>query len=222
MGPAAAYATIIFLAWAQLPEFAAPKGGVVEPGTVDLSDVITYRTLTRADFKGTNPPPWFAAVADRVGAATCAYVLTTPDTNMKVDAVRSPGGETVYRAVPQNLAFIARMDRNCSWWNDAQERVPAEYVLEHEQIHFALFEIEARRMNAESEEIKAKLHAEAPSIEAAAAIAQRKLEEQIALRLDVVLARNRAFDEDTSMGHEPEKQKRWWDRVQSELAASSD
>lgn len=37
--------------------------------------------------------------------------------------------------------------------------------------------------------------------------------------LKPLMARNRAFDDDTSMGHRPEAQARWWRKVQGELSA---
>jgi hypothetical protein len=35
---------------------------------------------------------------------------------------------------------------------------------------------------------------------------------------EAMLAENRAFDEETSMGHRPERQLRWLERVERELA----
>jgi hypothetical protein len=75
---------LVLLGCSRLPDSAAPSGGLVDPASVDLSDAIPYRTLTRADFKGTQAPAPFAAVADRVGAATCGHVLTTPDTQLAI------------------------------------------------------------------------------------------------------------------------------------------
>jgi len=58
------------VACSTLPEYAAPKGRLIDPAILDTADVIAYRTLTRADFKGEQPPAEFAAYDDRVGAAT--------------------------------------------------------------------------------------------------------------------------------------------------------
>jgi hypothetical protein len=51
---------------------------------------------------------------------------------------------------------------------------------------------------------------------------QQRLEGQIRSRMKDILARSRAFDEDTSMGHDPKQQQRWWNLVHSELGATSD
>lgn len=207
----------------KLPEFAAPKGRVVDQENVDLSDVISYRTLERADFKAEHAPPEFGEVADRLGAATCGYLITTPDTQGWIEPWRSHGGKIVYRVTPRHLGFFAQMNRRCSWWNPKDIGLPQAYILEHEQIHFALFELEARRLNASKQEIEARLGVTAARSEAAAREAfQRQLVEQIQARMQDILARSVAFDEDTSMGHNPTQQKRWWELVQSELAATSD
>ncbi len=78
-----------------------------------MSDVISYRTLMRADFKGEHPPPQFARYADRIGAATCAHILTTPETRVRIEPARSPDGKVFYRATPDGLRFYAQMDRSC-------------------------------------------------------------------------------------------------------------
>jgi hypothetical protein len=203
-----------------LPEYAAPKGRVVgDPASLDTSDVIRYRTLVRADFKSQRPPTDFAPHVDRIGAATCAHILTTPDTQMAIRGVPAQDGGKLYRATPHHVRFFAQMDRNCSWWNPKDVGLPSDYILEHEQIHFALFELEARRLNAALPELSARLEATAATPDAAAQALQRQFQDQIQRRLSAILARSREFDEDTSMGHEPEEQKRWWRLVQSELAA---
>jgi hypothetical protein len=103
------------VACSTLPEYAAPKGRLVDPASLDTSDVVSYRTLARADFKGERPPPEFAPYVESIGAATCAHILTTPDTQVMIEPARSPDGELRYRAIPRHLRFYAQMDRNCSW-----------------------------------------------------------------------------------------------------------
>jgi hypothetical protein len=206
---------------ATLPEYAAPQGKLVTPDTLDTTDVIPYRTLTRADFKGANPPAEFAPYADMVGAATCAYILTTPDTRVFFQPFRAPDGAIRYRATFENLRFFAQMDRNCSWWNPKERRVGPEYVLEHEQIHFAIFELESRRLNASAPELAARLQATATDADSAVRLVQQQLEAHLAGEVKKILERSRRFDEDTSLGTDPKKQKEWRDLVLSELAASA-
>ena len=218
----AAWVILTLLACSGLPEYAAPTGGIVDPTSVDLSDIITYRTLAPSDFKASQPPPEQATYADRIGAATCGRIITTPETQVMMEPVASGSGATAYRAAPHRLGFRAVMDRKCSWWNPKDLGLPRQYILEHEQIHFALFEIDTRRMNASVPELEQELSATAASPDAAAQSVQKRLEEYLLRELKRSLGRQREFDEDTSLGHEPEAQKRWWNRVQSELAGSGD
>ena len=51
---------------------------------------------------------------------------------------------------------------------------------------------------------------------------KEQLEDQLQSRMKQVLDRNREFDEDTSLGHKPEPQKRWLREVQSELSRYRD
>jgi hypothetical protein len=210
----------LLLACSALPDYAAPKGRVIDASEYDASDVIPYRTLTRDDFRGTGPPAEFAPYAERVGAATCGYIMPTPGTRLAVRPIRLEDGRAGYEAAPQGLGFRAQMDRRCSWWNREQHAVPPDYVLEHEQIHFALFEIEARRLDASSAELAAELRVTASTPEEAVRRAQQRLEVIVARVVGDVVQRSRAFDEDTSLGYAPERQKVWWSRVQAELAAT--
>ncbi len=204
-----------------LPEYAAPKGRPIDFDEYDASDVISYRTLAREDFKGVQAPPAFAPYADSIGAATCAYILTTPETHVAIQGERRANGDVVYRARAEQLGFRTQMDRRCSWWNTAQTALPPEYVLEHEQIHFALFELEVRKLNRESAAIQSRLQGSADTPEAAVARVRQMLQEEIGQRMGSILARSRDFDEDTSMGFRPARQKAWLADVERELAAGA-
>jgi len=212
---------IAALGCSTLPEYAAPKGGVVEAGKLDSSDVISYRQLTRADFRGTHAPPEFAQVADRVGAATCGQVRTTSDTTFFIKwRQETPTSERHHWVEVKNLSFMALMDRRCSWWNEkAAARAPG-YVLQHEQIHFALYELGARKLNAEAEALKRQMMAEGDSQAAVESRAQRALNDALVKATEELLERNREFDEDTSLGFRPDRQRSWLKRVTEELSAT--
>lgn len=215
----ASLAALPQLGCSTLPEYAAPKGGVVEAGKLDSTDVISYRQLTRADFRGTRAPAEFAAVAERVGAATCGQVRTTPDTQLLINwRQESPSSERQHWVEVKKLAFMALMDRRCSWWNEKlAARAPA-YVLEHEQIHFALYELGARKLNASVETIKGDMITQGTSGERVQAHAQRALNAALTRATEELLDRNRDFDQDTSLGYRPDRQRAWLKQVTAELA----
>lgn len=207
---------------ATLPEYAAPKGGVVDAGKLDSSDVIGYRQLTREDFRGTQAPAEFAPVAARVGAATCGQVRTTADTTFLINwRQASPTSEKRHWVEVKKLSFMALMDRHCSWWNEkAAARAPA-YVLQHEQIHFALYELGARKLNAEAEAIKRDMVSEGKTSEEVQAHAEKALNEALVKATEELLERNREFDQDTSLGYRPDRQRAWLRKVTEELAETT-
>ena len=207
---------------ATLPEYAAPKGGVVDAGKLDSSDVIGYRQLTRDDFRGTQAPAEFAPVAERVGAATCGQVRTSSDTIFSLNwRQATPTSEKRHWVEVKKLSFLALMDRHCSWWNDkAAARAPG-YVLQHEQIHFALYELGARKLNAEADAIKRDMVSEGKSAAEVQARAEKALNLALVKATAELLSRNRDFDEDTSLGYRPDRQRAWLKKVTAELAETT-
>ena len=211
-------APLLACAGSRLPDYAAPKGAVVEASSLDSSDVIGYRQLTRADFHGQTVPREFAAVADRVGAATCGQVRTTPDTAFFVHWRKdSPGGEEHHWVEVKKLAFMALMDRRCSWWNDKVAAKAPAYVLEHEQIHFALYELGARKLNASAEAIRRSMTTQGSSQREVETRARQVLNDALARATEELIDRNRDFDQDTSLGYRPDRQRQWLKQVSSEL-----
>ncbi len=214
-----ALVTLAVLGCSTLPEYAAPKGGVVDAGKLDSSDVISYRQLTRADFRGTQAPTEFAAVAERVGAATCGQVRTTGDTVFLLNwRQETPQSEKQHWVEVKKLGFMALMDRRCSWWNEKRAARAPGYVLQHEQIHFALYELGARKLNASVATITRDMTNQGNSQEEVQAHAQRALNDALTKATEDLLERNRDFDQDTSLGYRPERQHDWLKKVTEELA----
>lgn len=205
------------LSCSTLPEYAAPKEASLDGTDALAGDLIPYRTLTRGDFKGKEAPEAFRAVADKVGAATCARIVSDPPAEIEITETTAPSGEKSYSGHIKTIGYRALMDRGCSWWNDQASELDPAYVLQHEQIHFAIFEVEARRLNHEVQELIRGLKLNGSSVEDI----QRKAESEIRDRFDDttdrVMDRNTDFDEDTSLGYEPKKQQEWFDDITQEL-----
>jgi hypothetical protein len=108
------------------------------------------------------------------------------------------------------------MDRDCSWWNPSNQDVP--YTLEHEQVHFALSEIVARKLNREAVKLMRDTHVTAATQEAVVAEIQSEVKELLDEYNQEALERNEDFDEDTSVGKNPPRQKQWRETVNRELA----
>jgi len=192
-----------------LPDYARPRAQTLRPEDYRATDVTRYRSVTRDDFRASRPPVELGANARNMGAFTCVNVVPDGDPNVRF-SLRGDGSQV---ARLDRASFHAEMDRSCSWWNE-QGRLDPAYVLEHEQIHFALTEIEARKLTARIREVE--LVARDP--QSATAEIQR-IYDRLAREASEALVRdNTRFDEETSFRFAPDVQQRWLTTVEQELA----
>ncbi len=203
-----------------LPGYARPKARTMSADAVEsmlAGDLVRYRTLAKTDFKSDRPPPQFEPYRDRLRAATCCILM--PDGRPMV-RVQKTGPES-FEARPPRVQFVAYMDRDCSWWNDQQTQADSEYTLQHEQIHFAIFELEARRLTAGAKRTFENLVGYGSTPEEAGARLNDQLYQQLDASRARALDRSTRFDEDTSMGVRIESQAEWKADILRELAESA-
>jgi hypothetical protein len=213
LAPAVAIATLA--ACSGLPDYAKPQVAVMEAERYSSTDVIPYREITRADFRGTVPPPQVAEHASEFGAFTCANIVPV-DEGVFFEVTPDPKGGR-QRVRVQHAEFRAEMDRACSWWNpNPQSPLPEAYVLEHEQIHFALTEIHARKLSVSIRDLEFEIDAGGGQAEVQAAI-----ERYMQRAGDALIEENTRFDHDTSGRYEPGRQARWRADVEARLAANA-
>lgn len=186
---------------------------------VDSGDFIRYRTIERADFNG-KESPISAPNRDNyeLNAVTCVYLRTDADVSLKVGSRIDADGTERFEGWLGTLAFHALMDRGCSWWNP-RGRDP-DYTLQHEQIHFALHEVAARRLNEAAAQLVTTLHVTAASEQEVIEMLEARIGQLFDEHNAAASQRNRRFDEETSWGHDAERQSRWWRTVESELRAT--
>ncbi len=204
------------IACSSLPEFATPRGRVVDPSSAAGGDLISYRRLSQADFQASAPPAEAAAHAEKLGALTCAYIATAPDTSYEIRETVQ-GNSRRFAVRFSRLGFVAHMDRSCSWWNASNQPADVPYVLQHEQIHFALAELEARRRNQEAAQLLASWREETSSTEDAKKLVEERLRNLVDEAMADLLDASQDFDEDTSAQHSPERQNEWERRTDKEL-----
>jgi hypothetical protein len=198
-----------------------PVGRIVDPAAQRAMDGVPYRTLERGDFRAAAPPPEVAEHARELGAVTCAYIAPASQLRVDVHPVAAAAGDAPrYRGSLATPRFEAVMDRACSWWRDGP--APAGYVLEHEQIHFALTEIAARRLNGRAERLARRFRAEASTPQEVVAAARVYVEGEMREAMERLLAQNTRFDRETSLRHRPEAQARWRARVEEELRETAE
>jgi hypothetical protein len=147
------------------------------------------RLLTWSDFKG-EPP-------DNAGVVVARTNYTI------IDGMQCVGRKFEYRVV---AAFRPRD----SWVRTAALRTPADSAraLRHEQTHFDLSEVHARRLRRYFAELMAPCNMSSGDL-ASAANTMERVEKAAQLR----------YDEETDNGRNPAQQARWDKEVDSQLAA---
>ena len=188
-----------------------------DPSLLENGDLIPYRALTRDDFRAQEPPGEVADMHGQLGAATCVFLTTHPDMFIRATSHGDDARLGRVRAHVHNLAFTVLMDRDCSWWNPGDTGLPAGYILEHEQIHFALFEIAARRLNQQAARIEDRMEAVSSSQEEAIEELRQLLDAELKAALDQVMLRSNDLDRQTSRAYRRERQRWWYRQVDEEL-----
>lgn len=207
----------LLIGCARLPDYAMPRAGLQLDDPAMIEDAFAYRQLTRADFKATTLPPDQAIHAASINAHTCARIR--PARNSRFTVSRARFGESlIYIGSIEKITFEAVMIPGCSWWNPAMPDKNRPYVLQHEQIHFALVELTARRLTANVREAARTFMAIHPTPEAAQTEISATVRQWIRSAMDESLAEHTAFDEDTSLFPSPQRQNWWMEKVDGELA----
>ncbi len=196
--------------------FIKPQVRLVEEKPTTLAHGFRYRALSVRDFAATNPGAAFASHKTYLGAASCIELRTTPDSRVAAFKINTDVG-TRYRAKIDRLALAAYFVPSCAWWNPELTRSEVDYVLQHEQIHFALSEIVAEELNSQILKTKDDIWAEGEtSREAFDALRTTtdKFFQEAVKRLEAV---HRDFDSGTSGIFVPAVQQNWMDRVKARL-----
>ncbi len=117
----------------------------------------------------------------------------------------------------ERLAFESVMLPDQSWWNPKIPESMRGYVLQHEQIHFALTELAARQLTIDTQKWASEfLVMEATPQEVRAELV-REIKDRINAAMEANLKRQTKFDEDTPLFFNP-KWQQWWSRkVDEEL-----
>lgn len=201
--PVLACLALSLAACSALPKYARPV--TLDIDQLEMQDVIRYRPLERSDFKGEQPPPGFD---HRMGAAICAFFENNiDDGSFRFVYLGMENYRHVYDVTLDDPQVWALMDRDCSWWNPGIDENVEAYVLEHEEVHFALFELTARKWSEQLETTVFRISGGDES----------ELKRDMQAQFDEFWqsgkheldASNLEFDEQTSAVFDPEMQKQW-------------
>ncbi len=208
---------VVLTSCAKLPIYALPRGDVrLEDPTV-LNEAFTYRQLTKADFKAPSLPQDRLPHKSSINAYTCSRIRHTRDSRITVRLARY-NDSLFYISRIDEIGFEAVMIPGCSWWNPALPAGRHAYVLQHEQIHFALMELAARQLMVDTLEAARTYMTINLTIEAAKAELAATVNGWIKSAIEESLAMHTSFDEDTSLFYSPKWQKWWLEKVESQLA----
>lgn len=173
---------------------------------------ISYRLLTVEDFQARTPPADIVEDIHRLNAHTRVSIRTTPGAKIQLSEVMV-GNIRMTKGEFRSVQFEAVMFPAGSWWNPSVPWKRRGYVLQHEQIHFAIMQAEAKALNRRIQK----------NLKSFVVLTETPGEARIKLNdtLDQMLARSRErvsklhmkFDSETSGTYAPERQKWWYEKM---------
>jgi len=199
-----------------LPHYAMPQTRMSDARV--SGNVIYYRKLSTEDFRAYLPPAHIEQHYKKINAHTALVLRLRDGAKIVIGRLPATSLGINYRVYGTDLGFDVVMVPERSWWNPEVPKKLTGYVLQHEQIHFALMEIAARKLNR-------KLAQEMDSFNILTN-APGEAKEQITDRIDQMLAQanaealraHTAFDEETSGRIDRKAQNRWYAKVTGQLA----
>ncbi len=151
-------------------------------------------------------------------AALIGAVRVDPQSQWLITQLKTEGDATSFEATVPHLRFQAIMDPRTSWWREELDSISTAHVLQHEQIHFAIFELEARSLNARATEIAMRVRSIAPTSDEARRAADARMDEERRAWNQRLEERQNQFERETANGKNRSLQTEWWNRIQAELA----
>lgn len=210
---------VLIAGCAQLPEYAQPRLHDLENNALSGKEGFGYQRLAVKDFQAKDLPSDFRQYNHRIGARSCISIRPSRDSKIRI-VQSSYYDMSFYVGTISQLTFEAIFVPECSWWNPELAKGKEEYILQHEQIHFALTELAARKLTSEAgNEIKGYPLIGNTFIEVQEEI-KEKLQTMIRKAMEVSIEEQTDFDEDTSMFYDPQAQQRWLEKVDARLGIS--
>ena len=207
---------VLIVGCVRLPEYARPQfHAPVDNGLAGRAG-FSYRQLEINDFQAESLSPDYVQYNHRIGAQSCISIR--PSKDMKIRIVQSYYQNMLfYAGTILQLKFEAIFVPECSWWNPNLARGREGYVLQHEQIHFALTELAARELTREANnEVKGYMAIGNTAAESQEEI-KTKLQTMTREAMKAGMEEHTDFDEDASIFYDPRAQRRWLERVDVRL-----
>jgi hypothetical protein len=206
----------LFAGCARLPDYAVPKQVKIENLAEASAPGVTYRTLTAKDFRAKTDPVLIKEAARHLNARITTIIRLKPDVKLSVES-KPQDYQFKYYGKIENIAFEAVMVPDYSWWSPKLPPFKWPYTLQHEQIHFAIAELTARRLSRDAK--RKMLNFVVNDITRHGT--KKQLEEKVAtLRQgvrDSEMKKQLEFDMETSLYFNPDKQQEWFDDITTQL-----
>jgi len=203
-------------ACARLPEYARPRMVPAEDLQQARAAGFPYRPLTPEDFRAASLSEHMEAHAERINAHAATQIRLTADSGFRITSGDLYGQSYFFGRI-ERIGFEAVMLPDRSWWNPKMPANMRDYVLQHEQIHFALTELAARQLTGDSQKWAADLLVIQPTPQEVRAELARQIKERINAAMEANLKRQAEFDNDTSLFFNPRRQQWWSWTVEDEL-----
>ena len=206
----------VMTACAQLPEYAKPR-------TIRIDEIhqvsptgFTYRQLTPGDFRASSLPENLSTHGGSINAQSVIQIRIKADSSFSISRWRLLDQINYYGSI-NHLAFEAVMIPDHSWWNPQIKPAMTGYVLQHEQIHFALTELASRKLTSDAQKWASNLLVIQQTPQEVYSEIVQKIKEMINAAMKANQKRHQEFDEDTSLFYSPSWQAWWLWTVEEEL-----
>jgi hypothetical protein len=202
---------------AQLPEYARPRFHEPRDGSAHDGKGFRYRALSIEDFQAPDLPPEYDNYNHHINAHSCISIRPSETSRVRITQGVYGGHMFFVGSFPEAI-FEAVFVPACSWWNPEIPAKRRDYVLQHEQIHFAIAELAARRLTRDAREELKDYLAINTTYQAVQDELRAKLEALTRDAIEASFEEHTDFDEDTSLRYDPRAQHWWLEEVQERLA----
>ena len=208
---------VLIVSCVQLPKYALPQFHASENNGLASMKGFSYRQLEVKDFQAESISPDYSQYNHHISAQSCINIRPSRQTIVRI--IQSYYQDMLfYIGTISQLKFEAIFIPECSWWNPNLAKGKEGYVLQHEQIHFALTELTARKLtNEASSEVKGYLAIGNTYLESQKEV-KKKLHTMVRGAMEVSIEEHTDFDKDTSVFYDPRVQRKWLARVDARLA----
>ena len=174
--------------------------------------VLDIGSLSIDDFKAEMLPPDVQQYHESINARSCLTIRPSDNTSARIGEV-SYYGSPIWVGQFRHISFEALFIPSCSWWNEKVSQKKIDYVLQHEQIHFAIAELSARRATTELGMKMKEYTAVGGTHTEVAEELNRVLLDSVHQLLESDLEIHTEFDEDTSMFFDQDRQTSWYEKL---------